>query len=313
MSMILCLNPNAAIDKTIVVSSFKINKIHRPESVIALAGGKGCNVARALKTLGETPVVSGWVGGFAGQFIENGLHQEDMQTDFIHTDFESRTCTSILDREKQTMTEIYEVGESVPFEKINELRDHILKTIGKYKAITLSGSLPPGVPTDFYADLIEIARKENVLSFLDSSGEALRKGVEAGPFFIKPNETEAKSLLGLNSNDAIDFAQAAAGISTRYKTNVLLSLGAEGAVAAKAGQAFIVKTPSVDAKSAVGSGDCMLAGLTHGILQGLSFEEAVICGVAAGTANTLTVGAGQFKLEDFERLRGQVHISGTAR
>src|SRR6266540_5894564 len=117
--MILCLNLNAAIDKTIVVSSFEVDKIHRPESVILLAGGKGCNVARALKTLGETPVVSGWVGGFAGQFIEKELQREDIQTDFIHTDFESRTCTSILDREKQTMTEFYELGENVPNEKVD--------------------------------------------------------------------------------------------------------------------------------------------------------------------------------------------------
>jgi 1-phosphofructokinase family hexose kinase len=307
--MILCLNLNAAIDKTIVVSSFEINKIHRPQSVVALAGGKGCNVARALKTLGETPVVSGWVGGFSGQFIENELRQEGIQTDFVHTDYESRTCVSILDREKQTMTEIYELGESVPVEKINELRNHILATIGKYQAITLSGSMPPGVPSGFYADLIEIARKENVLTFLDTSGDALRKGVEAGPFFIKPNETEAKTLLGLGSNDSFDPAQGALEISRRYETNVLLSMGANGAIATKAEQTFIVKSPSVVAKSAVGSGDCMLAGLTYGFLQGHSFEEALICGVAAGTANTLTIGAGQFKIEDFERLRGQVRIS----
>jgi tagatose 6-phosphate kinase len=304
--MILCLNLNAAIDKTIVVSSFEINKIHRPESVIALAGGKGCNVARALKTLEETPVVSGWVGGFAGQFIETELHLENIQTDFIHTDFESRTCTSILDREKQTMTEIYELGESVPLEKINELRDHVLMSIGRYKAVTLSGSLLPGVPSDFYADLIKIARKENVLAFLDSSGEALRKGAEAGPFLIKPNETESKSLLGIWPGDAFDSSQAAAEISTKYGANVLLSLGAEGAVAAKDGQVFRVKSPRVDAKSAVGSGDCMLAGLTYGFLHGLSFEESVRCGVAAGTANTLTVGAGQFKISDFQLLRGQI-------
>jgi tagatose 6-phosphate kinase len=308
--MILCLNLNAAIDKTIVVTSFKINKIHRPESVVALAGGKGCNVARALNKLGETPVVSGWVGGFSGQFIEKELHREGIQTDFIHTDFESRTCTSILDHEKQTMTEIYEVGEAVPFGKICELRDHILAVIGKYKAVTLSGSLPPGVPSDFYADLIEIAQKENVLTFLDTSGDALRKGVEAGPFFVKPNETEAKSLLGLRSNDTLDFAQAAAEISIRYGTNVLLSLGAEGAVAAKAEEIYLLKNPSIEAKSAVGSGDCMLAGLTHGFLNGLSFEKAIVCGVAAGTANTLTIGAGQFNIEDFEKLRGQVHITG---
>lgn len=308
--MILCLNLNAAIDKTIVVSSYEINKIHRPESVIAQAGGKGCNVARALKTLGEEPVVSGWVGGFAGQFIETGLHREGIRTDFVHTDFESRTCTSVLDREKKTMTEIYEVGESVPAENIEELRSHIQTIIGNYKAVTLSGSLPPGVPSDFYADLIEIARKENVLTFLDTSGDALRIGIEAGPYFVKPNEAEATSLLGRGSQDTFDFVQAAAEISTRYETNVLLSLGAKGAIAARAGESCIVKSPNVEAKSAVGSGDCMLAGLVYGFLQGLSFQEAIICGVAAGTANTLTIGAGKLKLEDFEQLRTQIRVSG---
>lgn len=306
--MILCLNLNAAIDKTIIVSALEINKIHRPEAVIALAGGKGCNVARALKTFGEAPVLSGWVGGFAGQFIEKELHQEGIQTDFIHTDFESRTCTSILDRENQTMTEFYEKGEPVPLEKVGELRDHIRKVIGNYQAVTLSGSLPPGVPSDFYADVIEIARQANVLTFLDSSGEALRSGVEAGPFFIKPNEAEAKSLLGVKSSDSLDFAQAAVEFSTRYRTNVVLSMGADGAIAAKGHDIFMVKSPNVEAKSAVGSGDCMLAGLTYGVLHGFSFEEILACGVAAGTANTLTIGAGQFKIEDFEGLRGQIHI-----
>jgi tagatose 6-phosphate kinase len=304
--MILCLNLNAAIDKTIVVSSFEINKIHRPESVVMLAGGKGCNVARALKTLGEAPVVSGWVGGFAGQFIETGLQREGIQTDFIHTDFESRTCTSILDPAQKTMTEIYELGESVSLEKIDALREHIRTIIGNYQAITLSGSLPPGVPTDFYAGVIEIAKAAGVLTFLDTSGEALRRGIEARPFFVKPNEVEAKSLLGLKSDEPIDFAQAAAEISKRYQTNILLSLGAEGAVAAREDEVFVVKSPNVEAKSAVGSGDCTLAGFTYGILHGFSFEESIICGVAAGTANTLSIGAGQFKIEDFERLRGQV-------
>jgi tagatose 6-phosphate kinase len=306
--MILCLNLNAAIDKTIVVSSFEINKIHRPESVIALAGGKGCNVARALKTLGEAPVVSGWVGGFAGQFIETELHREGIRTDFVHTDFESRTCTSILDREKQTITELYELGESVPLEKIDELRVRIQNIIGNYKAVTLSGSLPPGVPSDFYVVIIEIAKKAGVLTFFDSSGDALLRGIEAGPSFVKPNETETKSLLDVERNDSLGFAQAAAAISTKYNTNVLLSMGGNGAIAAKGQDVFIVRSPSVDVKSAVGSGDCMLAGLTYGILRGLSFEEAIVCGVAAGTANTLTIGAGQFKIEDFERLRRQVRI-----
>jgi tagatose 6-phosphate kinase len=308
LTMILCLNLNAAIDKTIIVSSFEIDKIHRSESVIALAGGKGCNVARALKTLGEFPLVTGWVGGFAGQFIEQELHREGIQTGFIHTDFESRTCTSILDREKQTMTEIYEKGEPVPAEKVSQLQDYIRAVMGNYKAITLSGSLPPGVPLDFYAGVIEIAKEAGVLTFLDSSGEALRRGLEARPFLVKPNEAEAKSLLGIERNHSLDFARAAAEISTKYETNVVLSMGVDGAIAAKGSAVFIAKTPDVEAKSAVGSGDCMLAGLTYGVLGGLSFEETIACGVAAGSANTLTIGAGRFNVVDFESLRNQVRI-----
>jgi 1-phosphofructokinase family hexose kinase len=306
--MILCLNLNAAIDKTIVVSSFEINKIHRPESVLALAGGKGCNVARALKTLGEEPVVTGWAGGLAGEFIERELHQEGIQTDFVHADFESRTCTSILDRENQTLTEIYENGEPVPTENVEQLRDRIRAVIRNYRAVTLSGSLPPGVPSDFYADVIAIAREAGVLTFLDSSGDALRRGLEAGPLFVKPNEAEVRSLLGLSSSDAIDPVAAAVEVSTKYKTNVVLSLGANGAIAAQGQDVLQVKSPPVEAKSAIGSGDCMLAGLTYGLLGGFSFEETIAAGVAAGTANTLTIGAGQFKLEDFERLRSQVQM-----
>lgn len=306
--MILCLNLNAAIDKTIVVSSFEVDKIHRPESVMMLAGGKGCNVARALKTLGEMPAVSGWVGGFAGQFIETELQREGIRTDFIYTDSESRTCTSILDRERGTLTEIYEAGEVIPAQKIEELKVHVQRGIRSYEAITLSGSLPLGVASDFYGEIIELAKDANVLTFLDTSGDALRKGIEAEPFFVKPNEAEARSLLEVEPNNTLDFVEAAMKISTEYQTNVLLSMGAKGAIAACKDGTFIVQSPTVEAISAVGSGDCTLAGLVHGILRGFSLEEAIACGVAAGAANTLLMGAGRFRLEDFQRLRDQVQL-----
>lgn len=309
--MILCLNLNSAIDKTIVVPTFQINKIHRPESVILLAGGKGCNVARALKRLGETPVITGWVGGFAGQFIETNLEKDGIGTALVHTDAESRTCTSILDRSNQTMTEIYENGDPVPVDKIDELREYVSQNISRYQAMTLSGSIPPGVPDDFYADLIHIAKKANVLTFLDASGEALKKGITAQPFFVKPNETEARSLLGLGEKDDLDFCKLAHKIFEKYQTNVLLSLGEGGAVAVDSDGVYQITNPLVKAVSAVGSGDCALAGFVHGILQGFSFKDSVVCGIAAGTANTLMIGASQFTMDDYERLRGQVKLTPT--
>jgi len=307
--MILCVNPNAAIDKTVIVSPFRLNEIHRPQAVKSLPGGKGCNVARALKRLGETPVVTGWVGGFAGQFIERGLHAEGIQTAFVHTDFESRTCLSILDPEQHTVTELYEYGEAVPADAVEELLAQLRNTISDYDAVTLSGSLPVGVPVDFYRQVITIAHAAGVPVMLDSSKDALKAGAAAKPFLIKPNKDEISSLAGTALASLADYAAAAADLSQRLETIVVLSLGAGGAIGARNQDVLHVHPPPVNATSAVGSGDSMLAGLAYGFTRGAAFEKALSYGVAAGTANTLVVGAGTFTLDDFERIRAHVTVT----
>lgn len=308
--MILCVNLNAAIDKTIVVDSFRLGSIHRPQTVRSLAGGKGCNVARALLTFGQKPVVTGWVGGTAGQFIENQLQQEGIATDFIYTDFESRTCTSILDSSNQHMTEIYENGPPVENSQVNEMRSHFEDIVASYSAVTLSGSLPPGVPDDFYGQLIMIAHQAEVPVFLDSSREALRRGVDAKPFLVKPNESEIAMLTNQDLENLEQFAAAALHISNKYKTMVVLSLGRQGAIVAHEDEEVLqVMAPPVAAKSAVGSGDCLLAGVVHGFIKGFERIEWVKLGVAAGTANTLTIGAGQFSRKDLHKILPSVVAS----
>src|SRR5436190_94289 len=136
--MILCVNANAAVDKTALVGSFRLGEIHRPNRLIALAGGKGNNVARALNTLGEKTVVTGWVGGYSGQFIEREMRREGIETAYIHRDEESRTCLSIRDEANGTITEVYERGESVPAEKVDELVMMFKAEVGKYQAVALS-------------------------------------------------------------------------------------------------------------------------------------------------------------------------------
>jgi tagatose 6-phosphate kinase len=306
--MILCVNPNAAIDKTVVVNSFRLNVIQRPEQVLAFPGGKGCNVARALKTLGGQPVVGGWVGGFAGQFIETGLHDEGIDTAFIHTDFESRTCLSILDPINHTLTELYEKGDAVPIEKTAEFEAWFRSHAADYEAVTFSGSLPPGVSLSFYRDMIEIAHGAKVPVLLDSSGEALRQGVTAKPLLVKPNETELVDLAGKAPQDRSGVAGAASDLSHRYETLVVISIGADGAIAADRDRTWHIRPPHVTIKSAVGSGDSTLAGITFGLTQGFAFEDAVKYGVAAGTANALTVGAGHFALSDFEDVLTRVSV-----
>jgi tagatose 6-phosphate kinase len=306
--MILCVNPNAAIDKTVVVPNFRLNEIHRPEQVLAFPGGKGCNVARALLLLGEAPVVTGWIGGTAGQFIEGGLQAEGIQTDFVHTDFESRTCLSILDPQHNILTELYEKGDPVPSEKVEEFKQRFAAAVPHYAAVTFSGSLPPGVPLDFYRQMIELARAAKVPAVLDSSGDALRLGIQAQPVLVKPNEKEFEDLSGRQLTDRVEFARAALEFAEKYQTLVVISLGADGAIAANRHEVWHVCPPPLAIKSAVGSGDSTVAGITYGLTHGFAFEEAIKYGVAAGTANALTVGAGVFTAEDFQRVLAQVTI-----
>ena len=208
--MILCINANAAIDKTVVVSHFRLNEIHRPESVLSLPGGKGANVAKALRRLGESPLISGWVGGHNGRSIEDGLRSEGIETAFVHIEAESRTCLSILDPESGGITEIYERGDPIPGEKISEFKELFSGLVGSCEAVTLSGSLPPGVPDDLYAQLIEIANGVNVPILLDSSGEALRRGVESGgPFLIKPNIGEFAELANRGAEEPEELREVA--------------------------------------------------------------------------------------------------------
>ncbi len=308
--MILCVNANAAIDKTVVVSPFRLGQIHRPESVLAVPGGKGANLAKGLKLLGGEPLVTGWVGGSSGDFIEQGLERMGMRTAFVHLDVESRTCLSVLDPAAGTMTEIYERGEPVPPEKVEELADVFGQLVGSCEAVTMSGSLPTGVPLDFYARLIAIAREANVPVFLDSSGEALRLGVAARPYLVKPNTHEFVELAGGDAHSLHTLPHAASEISERYGTIVVISLGAEGVLVAGGPKTFAARPPRIEIKSAVGSGDCLLAGIAYGLTHGFTLAEAARYGVAAGTANALSVGPGVFDLADFERILAQVEVTG---
>lgn len=316
--MILCVNPNAAVDKTVVVENFHLNAIHRPTFELALPGGKGCNVARAAKALGKQPVVTGWVGGHAGLFIEDGLRAEGIHTAFIHTAVESRDCISILDASSGAMTEIYEKGRPVAPEELEAFYSLFREWLPKVTLVTLSGSLPPGVPVNFYARLIGMARQAGVQVALDSSGEALRGGLEGGcPDLLKCNRAELSGLVGKPLESLKDVRGAirslGGSVSARRgdpdRARVVITLGATGAIAADGGKIWLAQAPRVEAVSAVGSGDAFLAGLACGLLEEKPFDAALRLAVAAGSANALQIGAGRLRLDDVEMLLGQVKVA----
>jgi 1-phosphofructokinase family hexose kinase len=181
--------------------------------------------------------------------------------------------------------------------------------IHAFAALTLSGSLPPGVPRDFYADLIGMAHAARVPVLLDSSGEFLRYGIVRKPTLVKPNRAEVQELLGRELNTRAEFADAARELAARYDTRAVISLGAEGAVAAEAKNVWHARAPQLDVQSAVGSGDAMLGGMAYALTLQLPFAEMVRYGVAAGAANALTLGAGVFARADFETALRAVEVT----
>lgn len=308
--MILCVNPNPAVDKTLVVENFQLHAIHRPSVELALPGGKGCNVARAAKSLGQQPVVTGWVGGHAGQFIEDGLRAEGIQAAFVHTAVESRDCVSILDPANDTITEIYEKGRPVVQAELDAFYALYQEWLPKVSLITFSGSLPPGVPADFFARLIGLARAAGVRTILDSSGEPLRRGIEEGrPDVLKCNRAELSGAVGRSLDLLEDLRSAVRALSERLGMLVVVTLGSSGAMAAQGQRIWMAQAPRIQSVSAVGSGDAFLAGLACAILTERAFEDALRLAVAAGSANALQIGAGRLLVEDVDRLIGRVTVT----
>jgi tagatose 6-phosphate kinase len=311
--MILCVNPNTAIDKTVVVENFRLNAIHRPSFELALPGGKGCNVARVAKALGQQPVVTGWVGGHAGQFIEDGLRAEGIHTAFVHTAVESRDCFSILDPGSGTLTEIYEKGRPVAPDELEAFYSLFAEWLPKVEMVTLSGSLPAGVPSGFYAKLICMAREVKVRIALDSSGEALRSSLAEGceevcPDVLKCNRAELSELVGKPLEHLEDIRAAIHELAWRRCMRVAITLGGVGAIAAYGEQTWLARAPRIQAVSAVGSGDAFLAGLACGLLENRQFEDALRLAVAAGSANALQIGAGRLDPADVKRLLEEVTV-----
>jgi tagatose 6-phosphate kinase len=311
--MLLCVNPNAAIDKTLVVENYRLGAIHRPSQELDLPGGKGCNVARAAKTMGRQPVVAGWVGGHAGRYIEEGLNAEGILTAFVHTAVESRTCVSVVDPLHGTLTEVYEKGRPVSAGELSAFYTVYQEWLPRVKMVTLSGSLPPGVPPDFYAEAARLAGEAGVPVILDSSGEPLRRGLEAGgPTMLKCNRTELSGLAGEPLDSLEELRRVAVELNRRWKAQVVVTLGEGGSVAVDDQETWLARAPRIEAVSAVGSGDAFLAGLASALLSAQPLVEALRLAVAAGSANALQLGAGRLRLEDVHRLLEQVDVAAWA-
>src|ERR1700680_2984485 len=194
--MIITVTLNAAIDKSLSVPSFQLGRRHRTVERRALAGGKGVNIARMLKTLGQPVIATGFQGGPTGTQIVAQLGEESILHDFVRIREESRTNTAVLDPTTGQQTEINERGPSVSDREVELFRDKLMYLARGAAIVVFAGSLPRGVDTDIYAALIRDLERMEVTTVGDTDGEPLRQAVRAEPDVVSPNLVEAEELVG---------------------------------------------------------------------------------------------------------------------
>ena len=303
--MIVTVTLNAAIDRTLTVPNFQRGNRHRASEGLTLAGGKGINVARALKRLDVPVVATGLAGGRTGTRIVEELTAEAVLNDFVRIRDESRTSTAVVDPMAASYTEINEWGPHVEPEELDTLREKLRYLSRGAEFVVFSGTLPRGVAPDFYADAIRDLHRRGVQTVLDTEGEPLRLGTEAEPFLVSPNQREAESLVGHEFHDEEDFMGALDAIADFGARNVVITheAGCHALLREeRKARRFRVEAPRLEAVSVVGAGDVLLAGLLAARLDGRTAEEALQQAVAAGAASTLEVGAGRFNAREASRL-----------
>jgi len=312
--VIVTVTLNAALDRTVRVPNFQLGARHRADASLRLPGGKGVNVARALKCLGQPVIATGLSGGRVGTYIIEELTQEGLLNDFVRIADESRTSTAVIDPTTGQQTEINEWGPSVQAAELDVLLDKIRYLSKGADVFVLAGSLPRDVPVDYYEYLLRELRREKMFTAVDASGPALRAALQAEPGVVSPNVREAEELVGHEFGDEDDMA-AAAEMLTQMGAESALIHHEDGCVArirtgeGKRGRTYRARLPRrADVVSTVGSGDALLAGYLSARYGHQPPEAALALAVACGAANTQRFGAGVFDPADVESLMRRVEV-----
>ena len=309
--MIITVTLNAAIDKTLEVPNFRLGRRHRSVEQRTLAGGKGVNVARAIKRLGQPVVATGFAGGPSGTRIVEQLTEESIINDMVRIREESRTNTAVLDPTNGEQTEVNEPGPLVSAQEVELFCDKLLYLARGAQICVFAGSLPRGVEPDLYAGLIRDLRKLGVTTVLDTDGEPLRQAVRAEPTIVSPNVLEAEELVGHEFNDDEDRTIA---------VREMVELGAREAIMTTSDGCFAhvledggdalyrVRAEPLEPHSAIGSGDAFLAGYVAARYTGSLPAECLRFAVACGAESTQHLGAGLLDPREVERLAEDVEV-----
>jgi 1-phosphofructokinase family hexose kinase len=307
--MIITVTLNAALDKTLEVPNFTPGRRHRTVDQTTMPGGKGVNIARAIKRLGQPVIATGLAGGSTGTRIIDALTDESILNAFVRIREESRTNTAVLDPTTGVHTEVNERGPEISAQELDLFRDKLLYLAQGASMCVFAGSLPRGVEPDIYGDLIRGVHKLGVTTVLDTDGEPLRLGVRAEPDIVSPNELEAEELVGHEFNDDDDRAESVVEI-TRLGAREAVMTVADGCYARVledgSPELLRLRIEELEARSTIGAGDAFLAGYVSARYTGRPAVDALRFAVACGAESTQHFGAGVLEPSRTERLLSEV-------
>lgn len=282
--MIYTITLNPSIDYIMRVNNLTIGKTNRSIEEYKFPGGKGVNVSRILHRLDIPSTALGFLGGFTGSFIQNALENEGIRCDFTKIKEDTRINIKL---KEQTESEINASGPQISEEEQALFLDKIAQ-LSKQDFVVLSGSLPSSLSPDFYQEVIRQLHKQEVSFVLDTTGKQLLDNLVFQPFLIKPNKDELEELIDARLETLEEITSAATVLLERGAQNVLVSLGAEGAVLVHPTGTIHLPAPKGIVKNSVGAGDSMVAGFIGAYTQEADLKSALKLGIACGSATAFS-------------------------
>lgn len=299
--MIVTFTMNPAIDRTLLVPDFEPGKVNHVATTIIDAGGSGVNVCRALKVMGTDSMTCGFIAGKNGRFIKDYLTSLAIPCDFVDVPGETRINIKIVDH-NGVHTDINESGFEIHESDFNRLKERMTQYVRRDNSIVLCGSTPPNLPVEQYGQICQIISTRGCELFLDTSGKLLLEGLKAKPVFVKPNVQELEATLGERFASHEDICRGARELIGLGAQNVVVSMGAEGAIFMNSAQSCFVQAPKVPVRGPVGAGDVMTAGILHARLNRMDFETTACYAVAAASASVTVEGTRMAQRRDILKL-----------